>query len=175
MQARLFGFLFSILSTACLVQGDSPGDDRARGVLGKADRLGTCQDDGEPLCGGPGIGNCWCDEACVDYGDCCDDVDVVCGIELPEPETRLCGGLSDLGCDDDELCLYTPEQMCGATDDLGVCTMRPEVCTQDFAPVCGCDATTYPNACLAVAAGTSVAHEGPCEPSDGRPPHGQVP
>jgi len=34
-------------------------------------------------CGGQGVGGCWCDESCWDYGDCCPDVCDVCGICSP--------------------------------------------------------------------------------------------
>ena len=42
----------------------------------------------------------------------------------------------------------------------GECEPQPEVCTQIFDPVCGCDGEIYSNACFANMAGTNVANEG---------------
>jgi hypothetical protein len=76
-----------------------------------------------------------------------------------------CGGLLGLGCPDDQFCSFAPEAFCGAADQTGVCSPRPEVCTQQFDPVCGCDGVTYGNACSAANAGVSVASVGECEPT----------
>ncbi len=175
-----------------------------RTPLGKADAIGSCTTpDGGDVCGGPTLeGNCWCDDLCEDYGDCCGDKAEVCdeepAIELclqdeqcdsgycdhteclsncpegmfcpavcwgqcgepPEPE----GCLATSDCGDGEFCSF--ESGCGE-GPVGACESLPTACAEIYAPVCGCDAVTYGNACAASAAGVSVQSEGPCpsEPS----------
>jgi hypothetical protein len=45
----------------------------------------------------------------------------------------------------------------------GECKTRPDVCTEIYKPVCGCNHKTYSNECVAAAAGVNVASEGPCK------------
>lgn len=77
-----------------------------------------------------------------------------------------CGGLTGAGCAKGEYCAFSEEAQCGAADQTGICVVRPQACTLDYNPVCGCDDTTYPNACAANAAGVSVADKGKC-PNEG--------
>jgi hypothetical protein len=87
--------------TACApgsgtIEGDESAEERGDALKKK----GSCVDS----CGGKTStkgGNCWCDEACVEYGDCCTDYEEVCS----EPEQKLC--LADDDCAGGEVCDHT--------------------------------------------------------------------
>ena len=81
-----------------------------------------------------------------------------------KPENGVaCGGIAGLSCSDGSYCEYPVEARCGAADQQGVCRPRPQMCTQQYQPVCGCDDRTYGNACEAAAAGVSVVRQGECD------------
>jgi hypothetical protein len=44
----------------------------------------------------------------------------------------------------------------------GACKPKPEACDDVYAPLCGCDGTTYANKCALLQAGTGKIHDGPC-------------
>lgn len=47
----------------------------------------------------------------------------------------------------------------------GACLDFPVSCSGDYLPVCGCDGTTYTNACVAAQAGANIASNGTCDPA----------
>jgi hypothetical protein len=75
--------------------------------------------------------------------------------ECPWTSDESCGG-----CTDTEFCKV---DNCGRSSETGVCTPISEPCdSSDEKHVCGCDGTTYVNACKAQNAGISVDYEGTC-------------
>jgi len=160
--ALLFSLPVAALFAACAADATDSGSQAARGPIGKADMVGSCA---LTDCDGAAPdGNCWCDDQCVEYGDCCGDRVEVC----EGPVAPKCGGFVGFTCGDDSMyCHYDQEDNCGAVDQVGTCREMPGACTEEFAPVCGCDGQTYSNSCFAAMGGTSVVHEGACEQPSG--------
>ncbi len=115
-------------------------------------------------CPQPGFEGDFCepeDLVCVDcYLDAhCDDGEI-CDLDRNVCVGRPCDTNAD--CPDGRFCQF-PDTTCGGG---GLCTLRPIVCSNDFDPVCGCDNTTYANACRASAAGASLRGLGACPVCD---------
>jgi hypothetical protein len=73
-----------------------------------------------------------------------------------------CGGRGSPPCPAGTYCNFPPSSMCGRTDGPGTCERIPLRCPIGGDAVCGCDGTTYDNACLAARASVSVETTGPC-------------
>ncbi len=75
----------------------SEGESDTRGPLPDTDADGSCKSDDGDSCGGQSAGKCWCDDLCADFGDCCSDVDSVCGCQPVVCAPNDCGKIED-GC-----------------------------------------------------------------------------
>lgn len=73
-----------------------------------------------------------------------------------------CGRRGTGPCGQGLFCAFPAGANCGRTDAGGQCTARPQACTMQYDPVCGCNGQTYGNACSAAEAGISVEHRGAC-------------
>ena len=81
----------------------------------------------------------------------------------PAAEGAMCGGFPGVSCETGNYCEIKKGECKVIADVSGTCRKKPEMCTQQYQPVCGCDNKTYSNACVAAAAGVSVSGDGECK------------
>ena len=135
------------LVSACAA--DDGGQTGARGGIGKADLWGSCSAED---CGGPASsGVCWCDDACSEWGDCCENKEVTCDAAPTCQRNTDCPAgeyCEASGCEEPGICMPIPEPgtvMCGAY----------------AGPYCDCDGSTQYTTSTCVY--DRIDHWGSCE------------
>jgi Kazal-type serine protease inhibitor-like protein len=129
--------------------------------------VGECAGDAEGICETsptqcPGILDpvCGCDGTTYSNACIADALGVTVASAGACVEPQSCGGTAGGTCEEGEFCSRLVGEC--AVDAAGTCASIPVVCPVAVAEVCGCDGTTYDNACFAAAAGVVVNHTGPC-------------
>ncbi len=68
---------------------------------------------------------------------------------------KACGGIQGDVCGTGFYCFFE-NNTCGFRNTPGTCQIRPDFCTDQINPVCGCDGRIYQNSCEAAGAGQSL-------------------
>jgi hypothetical protein len=74
---------------------------------------------------------------------------------------ETCDGIAALRCEEGLWCEH-PGGECNMADGAGMCAKAPEICTQNYQPVCGCDGKTYGNDCMRRIEKVQLDHIGEC-------------
>jgi len=142
----------------CKYEDGSCGENGAFGVC--APKPEACALIFAPVCG--------CDGNT--YGNACEAAGNGVSIDFNGPcETDglkpICGGIAGFVCSEGDFCKFA-DGNCGSGDQSGDCMPTPDFCTEEFAPVCGCDGVTYGNECESERSGVSILSRAECANGD---------
>jgi hypothetical protein len=140
----------------CRYDNDCEGPPNWLHYAGQGECLSRHCEPGARVPAGDGCNECICNE----QGSVWLCGDAPCSPDTPPPGEAC--GFFEGGCDDGEYCAFDPIEACSSTDAPSVCRVQPETCTDDDAPACGCNGTTYGSRCLAAQAGVGILDMGPC-------------
>ncbi len=140
-----------------LVPGLTPDDFDKEILWEKGDVIPTpCPDPNFDPCA-PCANSACIQEGLIDLSiQCPQNFDPVCGCD-GKTYANACIATYRYGVSE-----YT-QGACGTDDCFDAAQVSDDPCTFEYAPVCGCDGITYPNACTAMRNGMISYTDGPCQ------------